>query len=114
MPSSTKKKKIKKVIEAKDVGRKAAIIKKSVAGIGHNVSESAQRVADIILDEDSKLKGLKGKKITDETILMFKGVSRQFKSDLKDVKPRDFIAVGAYSAGKASAAVSRALKMLIG
>ncbi|MBF0511512.1 MAG: hypothetical protein HQL13_04195 [Candidatus Omnitrophica bacterium] len=100
--------------EIKNVAQKAFIIKKSMAGIGRNMSESAERVAEIILDEHKDIQGHKSQKIKDETISMFKGACKQFKSDLKGVKLKDFIAVGAYSAGKASAAVSRAIGMILG
>ena len=100
--------------ERKGPAYKASVIRKSVAGIGHGMSESAERVAGIILDEDKKLHGHKAEKIKDETISMFKDVTRQLKVDLKGVKARDFVAVAAYNAGKASAAVKRGVKVLLG
>ena len=102
------------VSPSQDTARKAAVIKKSMAGIGQGMSRGAERVADIILDEEKKLQGGKTKKITDETITMFKDVTRQLKSDLKGVKARDFVAVAAFNAGKASAAAKRAFQMLLG
>ena len=103
----------KETKEIKDVVRKRDVIKKSVTGIGQNFAQGAERVADIILDEASKPDGVKAKKITDETIATFKGLGRQFKSDLKGVKPRDFITAGAYDVGRAYAAVGNAFKMLM-
>jgi len=113
MASSLKYKKTRVTRKIKDVDRKAAIIKKSVAGIGQNMSRGAERVADIILNKDADLKGTKTKKITDETISMLKGVGQQFKSDLKGMRARDFVAVGAYNAGKASAAINKLLKNML-
>ncbi|MBF0486352.1 MAG: hypothetical protein HQL16_07565 [Candidatus Omnitrophica bacterium] len=100
--------------KTKEVERKAAVIKKSVAGLGRHVSRRAERVADIILDEGKELKGQKTQKITDETVSMFKDVRNQFRADLKGVKARDFLAVGAYSAGRASAVVMRGINALLG
>ncbi|MBF0503598.1 MAG: hypothetical protein HQL14_00710 [Candidatus Omnitrophica bacterium] len=103
-----------KVKAKKEVRQKAAIIKKSMAGVRQNVSRGAERVAEIILDENKDQQGHKTQKITDETVAMFKGVSRQIRSDLKGVELGDFVAVGAYSAGKAAAAVKRGFKLLLG
>ncbi|MBF0123505.1 MAG: hypothetical protein HQL21_08920 [Candidatus Omnitrophica bacterium] len=109
MASSVKRKQPKEA-----AARKAAVIKKSMTGIGQGLSKSAERVADIIIDEDGALQGQKAKKVTDETILMFKDVSRQLKADLKGVKARDFVSVAAYSAGKASATLKRGISALLG
>ncbi|MBF0569708.1 MAG: hypothetical protein HQL18_02910 [Candidatus Omnitrophica bacterium] len=100
--------------KTKEVAHKAAVIKRSVSGIGKGMSRSAERVADIILEEDKDRQGQKTKKITTETISMFKDVTKQFVSDIKGVKGRDFVAVGAYSAGKASAVLRRGLRTLLG
>ena len=97
----------------KDTQRKAAVIRKSVAGISKGFSRGAERVADIIIDEGQALKGQKAKLVKDETIQMFKGVSRQLKSDLGDVKAGDFISVAAYSAGKVSAVIGRGFRTIL-
>ncbi|HBR14149.1 MAG TPA: hypothetical protein DD723_01210 [Candidatus Omnitrophica bacterium] len=89
--------------------RKASAIKKSVTGIGQSFSRSAERVANIILDDHHKVKGPKTKKITEETISMFKEVTKQFKTNLKDVHPWDFIDDAAYGAGRISGMTKRVL-----
>lgn len=92
--------------------RKTSAVKKSVSGIGKTFSDRADRVADIILDDDRKLKDTKAKRITNETVSMFKDVSRQLKANLKGVQPRDFLYDAAYNAGRFSrmtAQVSRKL-----
>ncbi len=93
--------------EIKEAAYKAEVIKRSVAGIGRGLSESADRVADIIIDEDKSLNGAKTRKVADETLSMFKGVTRQLCIDLKGVKGCDLINVAAYGAGKVSGRVKR-------
>ncbi|MBF0330871.1 MAG: hypothetical protein HQL17_02960 [Candidatus Omnitrophica bacterium] len=96
-----------------NIADKADVICKSMSGLGQGISKGAERVADIILDEQGDAKGQKTKKVTDETLSMFKGVSKQLKSDLKGVKGSDLIGVIAFSAGKTSARVKHGFKALL-
>ena len=99
----------KKVQAAKPVRKEA--IKTSVAGIGKRLSRGADRVADIILEEDKE--GKKGKKIADETLLMFKDMKKQLKDNNKDVRPEDLVADAAFCVGRASGIVGRAVGSLL-
>ncbi|MBF0477925.1 MAG: hypothetical protein HQL26_00415 [Candidatus Omnitrophica bacterium] len=92
--------------------RKTAAVKKSMTGIGTRMSESAERVADIILEDNPGEKKSKTKKITDETLTMFKSVAEQVRTNLKDVRPQDFVGDLAYGAGRISGATKRALSRL--
>ncbi len=94
---------------AKPASRPAAA-SRSVAGI---MSQSAERVADIIVDDGKRLKGGKTQKITDETITMFKDVTRQLGEDIKHVKAREVVGVAAYSVGRASSFVAKTFKSLL-
>ena len=89
--------------------QRTSAIKKSMIGIGHNFSRSAGRVADIILDDNQEFKDLKAQKITEETLSMFKDVTKQLKTNLRDVQPRDFIRDAAYGVGKISSLTRRVL-----
>ena len=92
--------------------KKTLAISKSMSGVGKTFSDRADRVADIILEEDKMLKDTKAKRITGETVSMFKDVSRQIKANLKGVQPREFIYDAAYGIGRLSrmtALVSRKL-----
>lgn len=87
--------------------------KKPVARADQSFSEHADRVVDIILDDSFKVKGLKMKKIVDETASMFKDVTRHSKAELKKINLRGFICDTAYGAGKVSSMVKGTWRSLI-
>ncbi|MBF0479921.1 MAG: hypothetical protein HQL26_10605 [Candidatus Omnitrophica bacterium] len=93
--------------------RKTAAVKKSMTGVGAKLSKSAERVADIILEDNQNGSNPKTKKITDETMAMFKEVAEQVKENMKDVRPQDFMGDLAYGAGRISGATKRALSRFV-
>lgn len=102
---------VKKKRPAGATVRKEAI-KRSVAGIGKRLSSGADRVADIIIEEDQG-DGQKGKKIVAETASMFKDMKTQFQSNTRDVQPKDLVKDAAFCVGRASGVVGRAVQSLI-
>lgn len=87
--------------------------KRSVARGDKSFSEHANRVADIILDDNINAKGLKMKKIADETVSMFKDVTRQSKAELKKIDVRSFVCDTAYGAGRVSSIIKDTWQSLI-
>ncbi|MBF0594502.1 MAG: hypothetical protein HQL22_06005 [Candidatus Omnitrophica bacterium] len=88
--------------------RKPAAIKQSMTGIGRRLTHGADRVAEIIVEDEPG--SPKGKMIADETAQMFKGMKKQFKENTKDVQPQDLIDDAAFCVGRASGVVSRAIR----
>lgn len=83
--------------------RKPLALKKTVAGIGKSFAARAERVADIIIDDAQKVKSVKVKAVTRETVGLFKDVRRQVSSNLQNV-----FSHAAYGMGKLSGKTKRA------
>ncbi|MBF0387271.1 MAG: hypothetical protein HQL20_05375 [Candidatus Omnitrophica bacterium] len=92
--------------------RKPEAIKKSMAGIGERLSHGADRVAEIIVEEDIA-EGPKGQRIAGETARMFKGMKKQFAENTKDVKPQDLIDDAAFCVGRVAGVVGRSVRSFL-
>lgn len=92
---------------AKALKKKKLALKKSVSGLGKRFSCAADRVADIIMDDRQKAKGIKAKEVTRETFLLYKDVRRQFRN-----KIQGYIFDAAYGMGKLSGKTRRTCSSL--
>lgn len=89
-------------------GGKQFAAKKSVSELGRSISDHADRVADIIIDDSRRVKGAKSKEVTREALHLFKDLRRQFRAGA-----RDLLIDAAYGIGKISGTIKRACSYLL-
>ena len=77
-------------------------IKKSLVDTGRTFSKGADKVADIILDASQKGRKEKGKRLKEEVVATFKGISDATKKSLKEVNPSDVLHDTFYELGRVS------------
>ena len=86
---------------SKKPGRRPFGLKKSVSRIGKDFSSHADRVADIIIEDNKKGKGAKAKEVTRETLSLFRGMRHDLWVD------------AAYGLGKLSGKTKRACSSVL-
>ncbi len=101
IPSRTKVKS-RGLKHEKTTGDTFAAIKKSLSDIGGSLSEGADKVAGLLLENSQKDKGAKTRRLKKELVSMLEDVGSGIKRSLKKVKPKDVLCGASYEIGKLS------------
>jgi len=99
---SKTKRRGQKLIHEKKTKDTFTAIKKSLSDMGRTFSESADKVADLLLEGNKIKKGEKARKLKEDLISRIKDVASGIKRSLESVKPKDILCGGSYEIGKLS------------